>query len=159
MQQGVLRTTDTLESIGETSGESRTERIRRLNRERQRRRREKLRMSRQSEAPSTTGNDVDPSHDLELLSEGCAIVEVTLPLKVETEIPEELRIKQLPRLQDRKDRRERGTKYRDEKRPWSKLHRTLCLQQTTPFRHHVTTITRNLMALRKKAPFSSLLAR
>lgn len=81
---------DTLESIVETSGESRTERIRRLNRERQRRRREKLRMSRQSEAPSTTGNDVDPSHDLELLSEGCAIVEVTLPLKVETEIPEEL---------------------------------------------------------------------
>ena len=80
---------DTLESIGETSGESRTDRIRRLNRERQRRRREKLRMSRQSEAPSTTGNDVDPSHDLELLSEGCAIVEVALPLKVETEIPEE----------------------------------------------------------------------
>lgn len=78
---------DTLESIGETSGESRTDRIRRLNRERQRRRREKLRMSRQSEAPSTTGND--PSHDLELLSEGCTIVEVTLPLKVETEIPEE----------------------------------------------------------------------
>lgn len=81
--------TDTLESIAETSGESRTERIRRLNRERQRRRREKLRMSRQSEAPSTTSNDVDPNHDLELLSEGCAIVEVTLPLKVETEIPEE----------------------------------------------------------------------
>ena len=81
--------TDTLESIVETSGESRTERIRRLNRERQRRRREKLRMSRQSEAPSTS-NDVDPSHDLELLSEGCAIVEVTLPLKVETEIPEEI---------------------------------------------------------------------
>ena len=80
---------DTVESIGETSGETRTDRIRRLNRERQRRRREKLRMSRQSEAPSTTGNDVDPSHDLELLSEGCAIVEVTLPLKVETEIPEE----------------------------------------------------------------------
>ena len=78
---------DTVESIGETSGESRTDRIRRLNRERQRRRREKLRMSRQSEAPSTTGNDVDPSHDLELLSEGCAIVEVALPLKVETEIP------------------------------------------------------------------------
>lgn len=80
---------DTLESIGETSGESRTDRIRRLNRERQRRRREKLRMSRQSEAPSTTGNDVDPSHDLELLSESCTIVEVTLPLKVETEVPEE----------------------------------------------------------------------
>lgn len=81
---------DTLESIGETSGESRTDRIRRLNRERQRRRREKLRMSRQSEAPSTSGNDVDPSNDLELLSEGCAIVEVSLPLKVETEIPEEV---------------------------------------------------------------------
>lgn len=80
---------DTLESVGETSGESRTDRIRRLNRERQRRRREKLRMSRQSEAPSTTGNDVDPSHDLELLSESCTIVEVTLPLKVETEVPEE----------------------------------------------------------------------
>lgn len=80
---------DTVESIGEASGESRTDRIRRLNRERQRRRREKLRMSRQSEAPSTTGNDVDTSHDLELLSEGCAIVEVTLPLKVETEIPVE----------------------------------------------------------------------
>lgn len=84
-----IEDSETVESIGETSGESRTDRIRRLNRERQRRRREKLRMSRQSEAPSTTGNDVDPSHDLELLSEGCAIVEVTLPLKVETEIPEE----------------------------------------------------------------------
>lgn len=82
--------TDTVESIVETSGESRTERIRRLNRERQRRRREKLRMSRQSEAPSTTSNDVDPNHDLEVLSEGCAIVEVMLPLKVETEVPEEL---------------------------------------------------------------------
>ena len=82
--------TDTVESITETSGESRTERIRRLNRERQRRRREKLRMSRQSEAPSTTSNDVDPSHDLEVLSEGCAIVEVMLPLKVETEVPEEI---------------------------------------------------------------------
>lgn len=103
--------TDTLESIAETSGESRTERIRRLNRERQRRRREKLRMSRQSEAPSTTSNDVDPSHDLELLSEGCAIVEVTLPLKVETEIPEELD-KETPKLM----RPKRSTRTRQKSR-------------------------------------------
>ncbi|KAL9955347.1 hypothetical protein ACROYT_G036656 [Oculina patagonica] len=103
--------TDTLESIAETSGESRTERIRRLNRERQRRRREKLRMSRQSEAPSTTSNDVDPSHDLELLSEGCAIVEVTLPLKVETEIPEELE-KETPKV----TRPKRSTRTRQKSR-------------------------------------------
>ncbi|KAJ7373731.1 hypothetical protein OS493_011340 [Desmophyllum pertusum] len=103
--------TDTVESIAETSGETRTDRIRRLNRERQRRRREKLRMSRQSEAPSTTSNDVEPSHDLELLSEGCAIVEVMLPLKVETEIPEELD-KETPKV----TRPKRSTRTRQKSR-------------------------------------------
>ena len=92
-----IENSETVESIAETSGESRTDRIRRLNRERQRRRREKLRMSRQSEAPSTTSNDVDPSNDVDLLSEGCAIVEVTLPLKVETEVPEETEEKPTPK--------------------------------------------------------------
>ena len=108
--------TDTLESIAETSGETRTDRIRRLNRERQRRRREKLRMSRQSEAPSTSSNDVDPSHDLEMLSDGCAIVEVMLPVKVETEVTEESQ-KPLPKT----TRPKRSTRIRHQARKEASL--------------------------------------
>lgn len=98
---------DDTESIVSTGGESRSERIRRLNRERQRRRREKIKMSRHVEATSTSSNG-SGSDNLHFQAHG-SNVESTV--KVELEVPVE-QCQEDPKLA----RQKRQTRRRQQKK-------------------------------------------